>query len=139
MEGGADEERSVLSEVKKQLSLAVPLVMGCLLQQIILTISIMFVEHLGELALASASLATSFANASGFFLMRIIDPTSIASCCQTGMSLSLDTLCGKAFGAEQHRLVGVYKQRAMLVLALVSIPVAVVWSFAGEILLFFFF
>ncbi|TVU32448.1 hypothetical protein EJB05_24179, partial [Eragrostis curvula] len=124
MEGGADEEKSVLSEVKKQLGLAVPLVVGCLLQQIILTISIMFVGHLGELALASASLATSFATASGFYLM-------------TGMSLSLDTMCGQAFGAEQHRLVGVYKQRAMLVLGLVSIPLAVVWAFAGEILVWF--
>ncbi|TVU32469.1 hypothetical protein EJB05_24200 [Eragrostis curvula] len=124
MEGGAPEERSVLSEVKKQLRLAVPLVVGCLLQRIILTISLMFVGHLGELALASASLATSFACASGFYLM-------------TGMAWSLDTLCGQAFGAEQHRLVGVYKQRAMLVLALASIPVAVVWAFAGEILVWF--
>ncbi|TVU32468.1 hypothetical protein EJB05_24199 [Eragrostis curvula] len=124
MEGEAPEEKSVLSEVKKQLRLAVPLVVGCLLQKIILTISIMFVGHLGELALASASLATSFASSSGFYLM-------------TGMAWSLDTLCGQAFGAEQHRLVGVYKQRAMLVLGLVSIPVAVIWAFAGEILVWF--
>ncbi|TVU32462.1 hypothetical protein EJB05_24193 [Eragrostis curvula] len=124
MEGGAPKESSVLSEVKKQLGLAVPLFVGCFLQKIILNISLMFVGHLGELALASASLATSFATASGIYLL-------------TGMSWSLDTLCGQAFGAEQHRLVGVYKQRAMLVLGLVSIPVAVVWAFAGEILVLF--
>ncbi|TVU32463.1 hypothetical protein EJB05_24194, partial [Eragrostis curvula] len=124
MEGGAPKESSVLSEVKKQLGLAVPLFVGCFLQKIILNISLIFVGHLGELALGSASLATSFASASGFYLM-------------TGISWSLDTLCGQAFGAEQHRLVGVYKQRAMLVLAMVSIPVAVVWAFAGEILVLF--
>ncbi|TVU32460.1 hypothetical protein EJB05_24191, partial [Eragrostis curvula] len=33
------------------------------------------------------------------------------------MVTSLETLCGQAFGAGQHHQVGVYKQRAMLVLA----------------------
>ncbi|KAK8462015.1 hypothetical protein SEVIR_1G130200v4 [Setaria viridis] len=50
------------------------------------------------------------------------------------MACSLDTLCGQAFGARQHHQIGVYKQRAMLVLALVSVPVAAVWAYTGEIL-----
>ena len=50
------------------------------------------------------------------------------------MASSLDTLCGQAFGAGQRHLLGVYKQRAMLVLALVSVPVAAVWAYTGEIL-----
>jgi MATE family multidrug resistance protein len=50
------------------------------------------------------------------------------------MACSLDTLCGQAFGAGQHHQLGVYKQRAMVVLALVSVPVAVVWTYTGEIL-----
>ncbi|PUZ75167.1 hypothetical protein GQ55_1G128500 [Panicum hallii var. hallii] len=50
------------------------------------------------------------------------------------MACSLDTLCGQAFGARQHHMLGVYKQRAMLVLALVSVPVAAVWAYTGEIL-----
>jgi MATE family multidrug resistance protein len=32
------------------------------------------------------------------------------------MATSLETLCGQAFGAKQHHLLGVYKQRAMLLL-----------------------
>ncbi|KAL6629508.1 hypothetical protein ACP70R_029273 [Stipagrostis hirtigluma subsp. patula] len=119
--GGGGEESKVLSEVKKQLRLAAPLAAGCLLQRIIQTISIVFVGHLGELPLAGASLATSFATATGFSLL-------------TGMASSLDTLCGQAFGAEQPHLLGVYKQRAMLVLAVVSVPVMVVWAYTGEIL-----
>ncbi|OEL16003.1 Protein DETOXIFICATION 16 [Dichanthelium oligosanthes] len=125
--GGAvagGEVSSVLSEVKKQLRLAAPLAAGLLLQKIIQTISIMFVGRLGELPLASASLATSFASVTGFSVL-------------TGMASSLDTLCGQAFGAEQRHLLGVYKQRAMLVLALVSVPVAVVWAYTGEILVWF--
>jgi MATE family multidrug resistance protein len=53
------------------------------------------------------------------------------------MASSLDTLCGQAFGAEQRHLLGVHKQRAMLVLALVSVPVAVAWAYSGEILVWF--
>ncbi|KAJ1279029.1 hypothetical protein BS78_04G124100 [Paspalum vaginatum] len=121
---GGDEESSALNEVKKQLRLAAPLAAGCLLQKVIQTISIMFVGRLGELALASASLATSFANVTGFSLM-------------SGMASSLDTLCGQAFGAEQYHLLGIHKQRAMLVLAMVSIPVAGVWTYTGEILVWF--
>lgn len=53
------------------------------------------------------------------------------------MSSSLDTLCGQAFGAKQYHLLGIYKQRAIFVLTLVSVVVAVIWAYTGQILLFF--
>jgi MATE family multidrug resistance protein len=51
------------------------------------------------------------------------------------MATCLDTLCGQAFGAKQHHLLGIYKQRAILVLTLVSVGLAVVWWHTGKILL----
>ncbi|KAF8721678.1 hypothetical protein HU200_022850 [Digitaria exilis] len=60
--GGGEEESSAVGEVKKQLYLAGPLNM-------VQMVSVMFVGHLGELALASASLATSFAGVTGFSLL----------------------------------------------------------------------
>ncbi|KAF0930774.1 hypothetical protein E2562_035142 [Oryza meyeriana var. granulata] len=119
---GGEEESLVVSEVKKQLYLAGPLIVGMLLQNVVQMISVMFVGHLGELALSSASMATSFAGVTGFSLLA-------------GMASSLDTLCGQAFGAKQHHMLGVYKQRAMLVLAMVSVPIVAVWAFTSEILL----
>jgi multidrug resistance protein, MATE family len=59
----------VWAEMKKQVRLAAPLAAGFLLQKVIQTISIMFVGRLGELPLASASLATSFASVTGFSLL----------------------------------------------------------------------
>ena len=56
---------------------------------------------------------------------------------QLGMASALDTLCGQAFGAGQHHLLGIYMQRAMFLLTVVSIPLAVVWFYTGEILLLF--
>ncbi|KAL6644681.1 hypothetical protein ACP70R_016289 [Stipagrostis hirtigluma subsp. patula] len=86
--------------------------------------SLMFVGHLGELELAGASVATSFATVTGFSLLG-------------GLSTSLETLCGQAFGAGRHHQLGVYKQRAVLVLTVASLPVAAAWAYTGEILAWF--
>jgi MATE family multidrug resistance protein len=114
-------EHTATSEAKRLLSLAGPLVASCILQNVVQLVSVMFVGHLGELPLAGASLASSLANVTGFSLLA-------------GMASALDTLCGQAFGARQYGLLGVYKQRAMLVLALACLPIAVVWANAGRIL-----
>lgn len=60
--------KEVLEEVKKQLWLAGPLISVSFLQYCLQMISIMFVGHLGELSLAGASMATSFAIVTGFSL-----------------------------------------------------------------------
>ncbi|XP_038984573.1 protein DETOXIFICATION 16-like isoform X2 [Phoenix dactylifera] len=112
----------VLAEVKKQLWLAGPLIATNLLQKSLQMISVMFVGHLGELALSGASMATSFAGVTGFSLLL-------------GMSSALDTLCGQAFGARSYRMLGIHMQRAMLVLMLTSIPLAAVWAYTGQILM----
>ncbi|CAD6261205.1 unnamed protein product [Miscanthus lutarioriparius] len=98
-------ESLVVPEVRKQLYLAGPLIAAWILQNIVQMISVMFVGHLGELALSSASIATSFAGVTGFSLL-------------SGMASSLDTLCGQSFGAKQYYLLGIHKQRAILVLTL---------------------
>lgn len=59
----------VFGEVKRLIVLAGPLMSVNLLLNSQQVISIMFVGHLGELSLAGASLATSFASVTGFSLM----------------------------------------------------------------------
>ncbi|KAK3133961.1 hypothetical protein QOZ80_6AG0543300 [Eleusine coracana subsp. coracana] len=115
-------ENATAAEAKRLLRLAGPLVASCILQNVVQMISVMFVGHLGELHLAGASLAASVANVTGFSLLF-------------GMASALDTLCGQAFGARQYGLLGVYMQRAMLVLALACVPIAIVWANTGRILL----
>lgn len=73
----ANEESSslrgrVIEEAKKQIRLAGPLIGVSLLQYSLQVISIMFVGHLGELPLSSASMATSFASVTGFSVLVII-------------------------------------------------------------------
>ena len=59
----------ILGEFKKQLYLAGPLMTVNLLICGLSMISVMFVGHLGELALSGASMATSFASVTGTSLM----------------------------------------------------------------------
>ncbi|XVF08421.1 hypothetical protein REPUB_Repub07fG0002300 [Reevesia pubescens] len=85
-------ESEIITKLKKQMWLGGPLAVVSLLHYSLQMISVMFVGHLGELSLASASMATSFAGVTGFSFMR-----------------------------------------AKLVLALMSIPISLIWAFTGKI------
>nr|QBM79459.1 MATE29 [Rehmannia glutinosa] len=111
-------------EGKRQLSLALPLIAVNMLQYCLQVISVMFVGHLGELPLSSASMATSFASVTGFSVLL-------------GMGSALETLCGQAYGAKQYHLLGVYTQRAILTLLVLSIGLAVIWYHTSFILVTF--
>lgn len=78
----------IVEEVKRQLGLALPLIAVSILQYCLQIISIMFVGHLGELPLSSASMATSFASVTGFnvlewevhwrrYVDKLMEPNSI--------------------------------------------------------------
>ncbi|CAA0813463.1 MATE efflux family protein [Striga hermonthica] len=116
-----DGKEATLEELKKQLWLAGPMISVSLLLYCLQLISVMFVGHLGELALSGASMATSFATVTGFSLMM-------------GMASALDTLCGQSYGAKQYHMLGIHMQRAMFVLLLVCMPLAFVWANTGTIL-----
>ncbi|XP_044487192.1 protein DETOXIFICATION 16-like isoform X2 [Mangifera indica] len=114
------DKAEMMEELKKQMHLAGPLVVVCFLQYSLQMISVMFVGHLGELSLASASMATSFAGVTGHSFVL-------------GMGSALETFCGQAYGAKQNHMLGVYMQRAMLVLTFASLPIAILWAFTEQI------
>jgi Na+-driven multidrug efflux pump len=51
-----------------------------------------------------------------------------------GFNMALDTLVSNAHGAKKYRLSGLYAQRAILIMTILSIPMACVWA-SGEIIL----
>lgn len=113
----------IWGEVQKQVSIAGPMVCVALLQYLVNVVSVMFVGHLGELELASASIANSFAGVSGTSLI-------------IGLATALETLCGQAYGAKQYHMLGIYMQRAIVVLYLVAVPIAAVWWNMDSLLVF---
>jgi MATE family multidrug resistance protein len=64
-----EQSSAVSEELKRQLWLAGPLIVGFLMRNLIQMISLMFLGHLGELQLAGATMATSFAGFTGFSLL----------------------------------------------------------------------
>jgi MATE family multidrug resistance protein len=55
-----------------------------------------------------------FANATGFAV-------------GSGLAMALDTLCSQAYGAKKYHLVGLHCQRAMTILTIACIPIALLW------------
>ncbi|XP_048576600.1 multidrug and toxin extrusion protein 2 isoform X2 [Nematostella vectensis] len=77
------------------------------------TQSVIFAGHLGELELATVSLASSFINVTGY---------SVA----VGLCTALETLCSQAYGAKKYGMVGTYLQRGICIL---SVAMLLTYSF----------
>ncbi|KAF8781107.1 hypothetical protein HU200_001084 [Digitaria exilis] len=54
--------------------------------------------------------------------------------CQLGMASALETLCGQAYGAKQHHMLGIYTQRSWLVLLAFAVILSPVYVFSGRLL-----
>lgn len=50
------------------------------------------------------------------------------------MASALETLCGQAYGGKQYHLLGIFLQRAVFILAVTSVPIALIWLNMGRIL-----
>ncbi|KAL9241986.1 hypothetical protein vseg_016034 [Gypsophila vaccaria] len=111
----------IKEEIKKVSLIAAPMVAVVMSQYMLQVISTMMVGHLGELYLASSALAISIAGVTGFSLML-------------GMASALETLSGQAYGAQQYKKLGTQTYTAIFSLALVCIPLSILWINMGEVL-----
>ncbi|KVI10116.1 protein DETOXIFICATION 49-like [Cynara cardunculus var. scolymus] len=103
--------------------IAIPMILTGLLLYSRSMVSMLFLGHLGELALAGGSLAVGFANITGYSVL-------------SGLAMGMEPICGQAFGAKRHTLLGLCLQRTVLLLLLVSFPIALLWLNMKSILLF---
>ncbi|KAK1421418.1 hypothetical protein QVD17_23734 [Tagetes erecta] len=112
-----------LNEAISIAKIAIPMIFTGLLLYSRSMISMLFLGHLGELALAGGSLAVGFANITGYSVL-------------SGLAMGMEPICGQAFGAKKHTLLGLCLQRTILLLLLVSLPIAILWVNMEKILLF---
>lgn len=82
----------------------------------------MFSGHLGNLELAAAYLGNTGIQTFGYGLML-------------GMGSAVETLCGQAFGAQKYEMLGIYLQRATILLSLAGVFLAIIYTFAKPILI----
>uniref|UniRef100_A0A2C9U142 Protein DETOXIFICATION n=1 Tax=Manihot esculenta TaxID=3983 RepID=A0A2C9U142_MANES len=80
-----------------------------------------FAGHLGDVQLASISIANTVIVGFNFGLLL-------------GMASALETLCGQAFGAKRYQMLGIYMQRSWIVLFFCCFLLLPVYVFASPIL-----
>jgi MATE family multidrug resistance protein len=108
-------------ETAGQLAFAAPMVATSTAYYAIPLVSVMYAGRLGDLELAAATLGNSWATVTGVALM-------------TGLSGSLETLCGQGYGAKAYAMMGVHLQASMLTSALFSAAVSLLWLHSEPLL-----
>ncbi|CAF2130612.1 unnamed protein product [Brassica napus] len=108
-------------ELKILLRLALPAILVYIVNSGMSISARIFAGHIGSHELAAASIGNScFSLVYGLML---------------GMGSAVETLCGQAYGAHRYDMLGIYFQRATIVLALVGLPMTVLYTFSYPILL----
>ncbi|KAF0893362.1 hypothetical protein E2562_024185 [Oryza meyeriana var. granulata] len=110
-------------EARSILGLAFPMILTGLLLYLRSMISMLFLGHLGGLALAGGSLAIGFANITGYSVL-------------SGLAMGMEPICGQAFGAGNYALLGVTMQRTVFLLIVAAIPIGGLWVQMRPLLLF---
>ncbi|KAI9258818.1 mate-domain-containing protein [Phascolomyces articulosus] len=102
---------------------SIPVSLYFMLKIIINIANILALGHLGPTELASSALATIYLMVTGYAITN-------------GATGALDTLCSQAWtGAQDRKLVGVHLQRALVILSIMHVPVALLWLNANRIFL----
>ncbi|XP_059451908.1 protein DETOXIFICATION 49 [Corylus avellana] len=112
-----------LKEAISIANIALPMILTGLLLYSRSMISMLFLGRLGDLALAGGSLAVGFANITGYSIL-------------SGLAMGMEPICGQAFGAKKHTLLGLSLQRTILLLFFTSIPISLLWLNMKKMLLF---
>ncbi|CAI0543535.1 unnamed protein product [Linum tenue] len=111
-----------IEEAKTQILFSLPMILTNVFFYLIPLVSVMFAGHLGELHLAGATLANSWATVTGFAFM-------------TGLSGALETLCGQDFGSKLYRKLGIHLQASCIISFLFSVGISVIWFYTEPILI----
>ncbi|XVF04244.1 hypothetical protein REPUB_Repub05bG0065800 [Reevesia pubescens] len=111
-----------LEEAKNQVFFSLPMILSNVCYFSITLVSVMLAGHLGELHLAGATLANSWATVTGFAFM-------------TGLSGALETLCGQGFGAKVYRMLGIYLQASCIISLFFAIIISILWFYTQPILM----
>ncbi|KAI6672302.1 hypothetical protein NL676_000208 [Syzygium grande] len=111
-----------VKEAKSISRIALPMILTGLLLYSRSMISMLFLSHLGDLALAGGALAVGFANITGYSVL-------------SGLAMGMEPICGQAFGAKRLSVLGITLQRTVLLLLLTSIPISLLWLNMKSILL----
>jgi len=120
----ANSVKMVISELRVQRGIALPMVAMNLAWFAKTAITTAFLGRLGELSLAGGALGFTFANVTGFSVLN-------------GLCGAMEPICGQAHGAKNFRLLHKTLFMTVLLLLLVSLPITFLWLNVDKILIHF--
>ncbi|KAL3850866.1 hypothetical protein ACJIZ3_012748 [Penstemon smallii] len=115
-------QKATWMELKLLFKLAGPSVMMYLINNSMSMSTRIFSGHLGNLEFAAACLGNQGIQLFAYGLLL-------------GMGSAVETLCGQAYGAGRYDMLGVYLQRATVVLTLFGLPITAVYALSRPLLL----
>ncbi|XP_077251493.1 protein DETOXIFICATION 27-like [Tasmannia lanceolata] len=118
---GGDLVWRVWIESKKLWPIVGPTIFTRLAMFAMNVITLAFSGHLGDVELAAMSIVNTVITGFNFGLML-------------GMASALETLCGQAFGAKRDYMLGIYLQRAWIILFLFAVLLLPMYIFTTPIL-----
>ncbi|KAA0042839.1 protein DETOXIFICATION 56 [Cucumis melo var. makuwa] len=115
---------SILSELKLQRGIALPLIAMNLTWFVKIAITTAFLGRLGDLPLAAGTLGFTFANVTGFSVLN-------------GLCCAMEPICGQAFGAKNFKLLHKTLFMSIFLLLLATLPISFLWLNVDTILIHF--
>ncbi|RCV40033.1 hypothetical protein SETIT_9G018900v2 [Setaria italica] len=118
---GSDDHPSATAELRALWGMAAPITALNCVVYLRAMVSVLCLGRLGPLDLAGGALAIGLTNITGHSVLF-------------GLASGLEPLCAQAFGSRNHDLLTLSLQRAMLLLFLAALPIALLWLNVGPIL-----
>ncbi|BAF21699.1 protein DETOXIFICATION 40 [Oryza sativa Japonica Group] len=109
-------------ELRLLAPLAAPAVVVYMLIIVMSSATQIFCGQLGNVQLAASSLGNNGIQVFAYGLML-------------GMGSAVETLCGQAYGAGRHEMLGVYLQRSAVLLTAAGVPLAALYACSERVLL----
>ncbi|CAD6215366.1 unnamed protein product [Miscanthus lutarioriparius] len=119
--GGDDDQPSVAAELRALWGMAAPITALNCVVYLRAMVSVLCLGRLGPLDLAGGALAIGLTNITGHSVLF-------------GLASGLEPLCAQAFGSRNYELLTLSVQRAVLLLFLAAVPIALLWLNVGPIL-----
>ncbi|XP_010263570.1 PREDICTED: protein DETOXIFICATION 48-like [Nelumbo nucifera] len=113
----------VVEEIRQLYTIAFPMIITGLLLYGKSAISMLFMGRLGKEVLAGGSLSIGLANITGYSLL-------------SGLAIGMEAVSSQACGAKQWLLMGLALQRTIIILAMICLPISLLWLKVEPILLY---
>lgn len=113
----------ILEELKRLCDMGLPITIMNYLIFLRAFISVIFLGHLGSLALAGVTLSIGFTNMTGYSIL-------------VGLASGLEPICSQAHGSHNYDVISLSLRRMLLILFLATIPITLLWLNLEPIMLF---